>query len=99
MKIHSLALRVSKVGSLSGTVRGTTLFGMSANFASSILIKKGPFMRCSRLLRLTAKPVRETCRAEARVSAWGEALIVHRGAGVERLGIGDEFPCVPGCGQ
>ena len=31
--------------------------------------------------------------------AWGEALIVHRDAVVERLGIGDYRPCVPGCVQ
>jgi len=31
--------------------------------------------------------------------AWGEALIVHRDAEVERLGIGDYRPCVSGCLQ
>ena len=31
--------------------------------------------------------------------AGGEALIVHRNAVVERLGIGDYRPCVPGCVQ
>src|SRR5437879_13500111 len=36
------------------------------------------------------QPVLETCRAEARVIAWGEALIVHRDAVVERLGNLDE---------
>ena len=46
-----------------------------------------------------AKPVLETCRAEARVIAWSEALIVHSDAVVERLGIGDYRPCVPGCVQ
>src|SRR5436190_23718777 len=43
-----------------------------------------------------AEPVLETRRAEARVVARGEALIVHRDAEVERLGIGDYRPCVPG---
>jgi hypothetical protein len=36
--------------------------------------------------------------AEARVIAWGEALIIHRDAVVERLGIGDYRPCVPAGG-
>src|SRR5436189_519117 len=46
-----------------------------------------------------AEPVLETRRAEARVIAGGEALIVHRDAEVERLGIGDYRPYVPGCVQ
>src|ERR1700694_4250036 len=46
-----------------------------------------------------AEPVLETRRADARVVAWGEALIVHRDAVVERLGIGDYRSCVPGCVQ
>jgi hypothetical protein len=41
----------------------------------------------------------KTCRAEARVIARGEALIIHRDAVVERLGIGDHRACVPGCVQ
>src|SRR5213596_1871 len=45
------------------------------------------------------QPVRETRWAEAGVSAWGEALIVHLNAVIERLGIGDYRPCVPGCVQ
>src|SRR6516162_3295910 len=48
---------------------------------------------------LVANPVLETCRAEARVIAWGEALIVHFDAVVECLGISDYRPCVPGCVQ
>ena len=48
---------------------------------------------------LVAKPVLEGCRAEARVIAWGEALIVHRDAVVERPGIGDYRPCLSGCLQ
>src|SRR6266446_1837247 len=46
-----------------------------------------------------SEPVRETCRAEARVIAWHEALVVHLYAVVERLGIGDYRPCVPTCVQ
>src|SRR5262249_58058852 len=46
-----------------------------------------------------SEPVLETRRTDARVIAWGEALIVHRDAVVERLGIVDYRPCVPGCGQ
>ena len=55
--------------------------------------------RTSASFGVVAEPVLETCRAEARVIAWGEALIVHRDAVVERLGIGDYRPCVPGCVQ
>src|ERR1700719_2250660 len=46
-----------------------------------------------------AEPIPETCWAEARVIAWGEALIVHLNTVIERLGIGDDRPCVPGCVQ
>src|SRR5262249_29726452 len=56
-------------------------------------------VRCSAWIGLVAKPVLETCRAEARAIAWGQALIVHSDAVVERLGIGDYRPCVPGCLQ
>ncbi len=52
-----------------------------------------------RLCRQRRQPVLETCRSEARVVAWGQALIIHRDAVVERLGIGDDRPCVPGCVQ
>src|SRR4029453_1865381 len=45
------------------------------------------------------EPVLETCRADARVIAGSEALIVHSDAVVERLGIGDYRPGVPGCVQ
>src|SRR6516165_10590628 len=45
------------------------------------------------------EPVLETCRAEARVWAWGEALVVHLEAVVERVGIGGYLPRVPGCVQ
>src|SRR5215475_10969796 len=38
-------------------------------------------------------------RPDAWIVAWREALIVHRDAVVECLGIGDYRPCVPGCGQ
>src|SRR5207248_7185330 len=60
---------------------------------------RAPPVRCSACFGLVAKPVLETCRAEARVIAWGEALIVHRDAVVESLGIGDYRPWVPGCVQ
>ncbi len=46
-----------------------------------------------------SEPVPETCRAEARVIAWHEALIVHRESVVKRLGISDYRPCVPSCVQ
>src|SRR5436190_23295579 len=52
--------------------------------------------RCSAWFGVVLEPVLETCRAEARLIAWCEALIVHRNAVVERLGIGDHRPCVPG---
>src|SRR3954452_7035657 len=55
-------------------------------------------LECPRFFPM-AKPVVETCRAEARVRAWGEALIVHRDAVVERLGIGRYRPWVAGCIQ
>src|SRR3954469_12958232 len=42
------------------------------------------------------EPIVEPRRAEPRVSAGGQALIVQRDAVVERLGIGDDRPCVPG---
>ena len=45
---------------------------------------------------VAAEPVRETCRAQARVIAWGEALIIHLDAVVERLGIGDDGRSSPG---
>ena len=54
---------------------------------------------CSDWLGVASEPVLEACRADARVIAGNEALIVHRDAGAERLGIGDYRPCVPGCGQ
>src|SRR5436189_1191721 len=54
---------------------------------------------CSAWFGVAPEPVLETCRAEARMIAWGEALIVHRNAVVERLGIGDYRACVPGRGQ
>src|SRR5713101_8133493 len=56
-------------------------------------------VRCRAWFGVAAEPVLETCRAEARVIAWGEALIVHLNAEVERLGIGDYRPRVPGCVQ
>src|SRR5262245_19259882 len=52
---------------------------------------------CSDRSGIVAEPVLETCRAKARIIAGGEALIVHRIAVVERLGIGDYRPWVPGC--
>src|SRR5215472_14973291 len=54
---------------------------------------------CSDRFGVVAEPVLETCRAKARIIAGGEALIVHRIAVVERLGIGDYRPWVPGCVQ
>src|SRR3954454_22189935 len=48
---------------------------------------------------VVAEPVLETCRAKARIIAGGDALIVHRIAVVERLGIGDYRSWVPGCVQ
>ena len=54
-----------------------------------------PAVCCSDRFGIVAKPVLETCRAEARVIAWGEALIVHLDAEVKCLGIGDYRPCVP----
>src|SRR5215472_2317386 len=54
---------------------------------------------CSDRSGVVAEPVLETCRAKARIIAGGEALIVHRIAVVERLGIGDYRPWVPGCVQ
>src|SRR4029453_2582017 len=50
-------------------------------------------------LGVASEPVLEACRGDARGIAGNEALIIHRDAGVERLGIGDYRPCVPGCGQ
>ena len=50
------------------------------------------------LLKLL-EPAFKADRAESRVIAGGEALIVHRNAVVECLGIGDYRPCVPGCFQ
>ena len=46
-----------------------------------------------------AEPIFEADRPESRIVAWREALIVHRNAVVERLGIGGYRPCVPGCFQ
>src|SRR5512142_2629847 len=62
----------------------------------SKLMKHAPVGPRRARLGVAAEPVLETCRAEARVIAWCEALIVHRNAEVERLGIGDYRPCVPG---
>src|SRR5206468_8915962 len=60
---------------------------------------RAPAVGCNAWFSVASEPVLETCRAEVRVIAWGEALIVHRNAVVERLGIGDYRPCVPGCVQ
>src|SRR2546428_5352343 len=46
-----------------------------------------------------AEPVLETRRAEARVIAGGEALIVHRCAEVERVDVCGHLPRVSGCAQ
>ena len=58
-----------------------------------------PAVYCGDRFGVVVEPVLETCRAKARVIAGGEALIVHRNAVVERLGIGDYRPCFPGCVQ
>src|SRR5436853_5725357 len=50
-------------------------------------------------LGVAAEPVAEARRSKSRVFTRGETLIVHLYAVVERLGIGDYRPCVPGCGQ
>src|SRR5438270_10606047 len=50
-------------------------------------------------LGVAAEPVRETRRTETWIVAWHEALVVHCYAVIERLGIGDYRPCVPGCVQ
>src|SRR5205823_10335612 len=60
---------------------------------------RAPAVCCSVWFGVVSEPVLETRRAEARVIAGGEALIVHRDAEVERLGIGDYRPYVPGCVQ
>src|SRR5205085_9968572 len=54
---------------------------------------------CMAWLGVAAEPVRETRRTQARVIAGHEALVVHCYAEIERLGIGDYCPCVPGCVQ
>src|SRR5262249_50904384 len=62
-----------------------------------VLPRPAPAACCSDRFSVMAEPVLETCRAKARIIAGGEALIVHRIAVVERLGIGDYRPWVPGC--
>jgi hypothetical protein len=56
-------------------------------------------VRCSACLGVAAEPVRETRRTETWIVAGREALVVHSYAVIERLGIGDYRPCVPGCIQ
>jgi len=46
-----------------------------------------------------AEPVAEARHSKSRVFTRREALIVHVYAVVERLGIGDHCPYVPGCLQ
>src|SRR5437868_14794309 len=50
-------------------------------------------------LGVAAEPVRETRRTETWIGAGREALVVHCYAVIERLGISDYRPCVPGCVQ
>src|SRR6266481_8088850 len=50
-------------------------------------------------LGVAAEPVRETRRTETWIVAGREALVVHCYAVIERLGIGDYRPWVPGCVQ
>jgi hypothetical protein len=50
-------------------------------------------------LGAAAEPIRETRRTEAWIVAGCQALVVHGYAEIERLGIGDYRPCIPGCSQ
>src|SRR6266850_732758 len=52
-----------------------------------------------RVLSLVLEPVRETRRTKTWFVAGREALVVHCDAVIERLGIGDYCPWVPGCLQ